>query len=153
MICGSLDKPLFAISQFGGLTNCNWLTCSMSPFIIFGVSGIFCRFYSIFDGKILLASDWGLHCLPLTQVRMELRISTADRGCNKLTFVAVWSFPVKWTVASIATIKVDAGAVIQTWTIVTFIYICKMCCKILGEWIYFQVCFFSNFPRENVLEL
>ena len=58
-----------------------------SPFVILGMSGLFCRFYSIL-WKILLtnsadlnqtphyvASDLGLHCLPLTlftdfQVRM-----------------------------------------------------------------------------------
>ena len=56
----------------------------MSPFVILGVSGIFCLFYSIFDGKILLentldpdqmphdvASDLGLHCLPVTLLRVS----------------------------------------------------------------------------------
>ena len=53
--------------------------CLTSPFVILGVSGLFCRFYSIFDGKILVAnsvgpdqmphhvaSDLGLHCLHMT---------------------------------------------------------------------------------------
>ena len=53
--------------------------CCMSPFVILGVSGLFCRFYSIFDVKILLAdnvdsdqtphyvvSDLGLHSLSGT---------------------------------------------------------------------------------------
>ena len=53
--------------------------CWMCPFLILGVLGLFCHFYSIFDGKILLAnnvdpdqmphyvaSDLGLHCLPMT---------------------------------------------------------------------------------------
>ena len=49
-----------------------------SPFVISGVLGLFCRFYSIFDGKSCyqamkteepdqmpqyVASDLGLHCL------------------------------------------------------------------------------------------
>ena len=34
----------------------------MSPFVIVGVSSLFCCFYSVFD----VASDLGLHCLPLT---------------------------------------------------------------------------------------
>ena len=55
------------------------VTCWASPFVILGVSDLFCHFYSIFDGKILLAnnvdsdqmphnvaSDLGLHCLSLT---------------------------------------------------------------------------------------
>ena len=64
------------------------IICWTSPFVILGVSGLFCHFYSIFDKKILLAnnvdpdqmphhvaSDLGLHCLPMTllfgfQVRM-----------------------------------------------------------------------------------
>ena len=53
--------------------------CWMSPFVILGVSGVFCHFYSIFDGKSCLlnnvypdqmphyvASDLGLHCLFMT---------------------------------------------------------------------------------------
>ena len=48
--------------------------CWTSPFVILGVSGLFCGFYSIFDGKScynvdpdqIVASDLGLHCLPMT---------------------------------------------------------------------------------------
>ena len=51
--------------------------CSTSPFVILGLSSLFCRFYSVFDGKSLansvgpnqtphyVASDLGLHCLPV----------------------------------------------------------------------------------------
>ena len=49
-----------------------------SPFVILGVLGLFCCFSSIIDGKSLannvdpdqmpqdVASDLGLHCLPMT---------------------------------------------------------------------------------------
>ena len=52
--------------------------CWTNPFVILRVLGLFCRFYSIFDGKLLantvdpdqmphhVASDLGLHCLPVT---------------------------------------------------------------------------------------
>ena len=53
-----------------------------SPFVILGVSGLFCSFHSIFLWKILLAntvdpnktpqnvaSDLGLHCLPMNLLR------------------------------------------------------------------------------------
>ena len=54
--------------------------CWTSPFAILGVLGLFCCFYSISDGKSCLiaknvdpnqtphyvASDLGLHCLPMT---------------------------------------------------------------------------------------
>ena len=53
--------------------------CWTSPFVILGMSYLFCRFYPVFDAKILLAnnvdpdqmphyvaSDLGLHCLPIT---------------------------------------------------------------------------------------
>ena len=60
--------------------NCILVNPSTSPFVILGVSGLFCRFYFIlFDGKMLLAnsedpdqtphyvaSDLGLRCFPLT---------------------------------------------------------------------------------------
>ena len=48
------------------------------PLVIIGVLSLFCRFYSSFDGKSCLvntvgpgqtphlASDLGLHCLPMT---------------------------------------------------------------------------------------
>ena len=55
----------------------------MSPFVILGVLCLFCHFYSVFDGKFLLAnnvdpdqmphyvaSDLGLHCLPMTLLRV-----------------------------------------------------------------------------------
>ena len=45
-----------------------------SPFVILGVSDLFRHFYSIFDGNSVdpdqmphdVASDLGLHCLPIT---------------------------------------------------------------------------------------
>ena len=53
--------------------------CWTSPFVILGV---FCRFYSNFDGKLAntvdldqtphyVASDLGLHCLPITLLRVS----------------------------------------------------------------------------------
>ena len=44
-----------------GLTHCilvdsSNVKCWTSPFVILGVSGLFCPFYSIFHGKILLAN-------------------------------------------------------------------------------------------------
>ena len=61
------------------LVDSSIVICWMSPSVILGVSGLFCHFHSIFDGKILLAnnvdpdqmphyaaSDLVLHCLPMT---------------------------------------------------------------------------------------
>ena len=58
--------------------------CWMSPFVILGVKGLSCDFYSVFDGKILLAnaedpdqmphdvaSDLSLHCLPMIHLRVS----------------------------------------------------------------------------------
>ena len=58
--------------------------CRTTLFVNLGVSGLFCHFCSSFDGKILLAnkvgpdqtphyvaSDLGLHCLPLTLLRFS----------------------------------------------------------------------------------
>ena len=58
--------------------------CWTSPFVVLGVSGLFSRFYSIFDGKILLAntvdldqtphyvaSDLGMYCLPISPLRVS----------------------------------------------------------------------------------
>ena len=55
------------------------VTCWTSPLFILGVSGLFHRFYSIFDGKSCckhtvdsdqmphyVASGLDLHCLPMT---------------------------------------------------------------------------------------
>ena len=54
-----------------------------SPFVILGVPGLFCRFYSIFDRNPVskhcrpdqtphyVASDLGLHCLPTTLLRVS----------------------------------------------------------------------------------
>ena len=60
------------------------IICWMSSFVTLGVPGLFCCFYSIFDGKILLAknvdpdqtphyvaSDLGLHCLPMTLLQVS----------------------------------------------------------------------------------
>ena len=78
-------------SSSGCLTHCllmdsSTVKCSTSPFVIFGVSSLFCRFIFIFSffvvflWKILLAktvdpdqtphhvaSDLGLHFLPMTR--------------------------------------------------------------------------------------
>ena len=61
------------------LVDSSTLICWTSPFVILGVSDLLCRFYSIFDGKSLLAnnvepdqmprsvaSDLGLQRLPMT---------------------------------------------------------------------------------------
>ena len=50
-----------------------------SPFVILDMSGLFCRFYSIFDVNNVdpdqtphhVASDLGLHCLPVTLLRVS----------------------------------------------------------------------------------
>ena len=43
--------------------------CCTSPFVILGVLGLFCHFYSIFDDHV--ASDLGLHCLPMTLLHVS----------------------------------------------------------------------------------
>ena len=59
--------------------------CLTSPFVILGVSGLFCGFYSIFYGKSCynvdpdqmphyVASDLGLHCLPMTFMGFQVRM-------------------------------------------------------------------------------
>ena len=60
--------------------------CWRSPFVISGVPGLFCRFYSNVDGNTVdpdantvdpdqtphdVASDLGLHCLPITILRVS----------------------------------------------------------------------------------
>ena len=69
-LANSLDPD-----QTDSLTHClvvdsSSVICWMNPFVILGLSGLVCGFYSIFDGKILtshyVASDLGLHCLPMT---------------------------------------------------------------------------------------
>ena len=58
--------------------------CWISPFVILGVPGLLCHFYSLVSWKILLAnnvepdqtphyvaSDLGLHCLPMTLLRVK----------------------------------------------------------------------------------
>ena len=54
-----------------------------SPFVILGVSDLFCLFYSIFDGNPVskhcrpdqtphnVASDLSLHCLPMTLLQVS----------------------------------------------------------------------------------
>ena len=71
-----------------------------SPFVILGVSGLFCHFCTIFDRKTLLtnkvdpdqmphyvASDQGLLCFPMTllwgfQVRMVFTYKRQKNGTN-----------------------------------------------------------------------
>ena len=66
------------------LVDSSTIICWTSPFVILEVSGLFYGFYSIFDGKILLAnnvdpdqmpqyvaSDLGLHCLPKILLRVS----------------------------------------------------------------------------------
>ena len=59
------------------LVDSSIVICWTSPFVNLGVSGLFCGFYSIFEGKscynvdpdqmpYYVASDLGLHCLPMT---------------------------------------------------------------------------------------
>ena len=59
--------------------------CQTSQYVILGVSGLFCCFYSIFDGKPCLiannvdldqmphcvASDLGLHCLLMILLQVS----------------------------------------------------------------------------------
>ena len=57
--------------------------CWASPFVILGVSGLLCRFYSNFNERSCkqtedpdqtshyVASDLGLHCLPMTLLRVS----------------------------------------------------------------------------------
>ena len=66
------------------LVDSSTVICWMNPFAILGMSGLFCRFYSILDWKLLLAnnvdpsqtphyvaSDLGLQCLPMTLLRVS----------------------------------------------------------------------------------
>ena len=66
------------------LVDSSTVICWMSPLVILGVLSLFCHFHSIFLWKILLAynvdpdqmphyvaSDLGLHCLPLTLLRVS----------------------------------------------------------------------------------
>ena len=62
------------VSRF--LTHCilvdsSTVICWASPFVILGVSDLFCRFYFISDGKSDVASDLGLHCLRKTLLRIS----------------------------------------------------------------------------------
>ena len=67
----------------GSLTHCilvdsSTIICWTSPFVILGVSGLLCHFYSVFDESPVtnnvdpdqmphhVAVDLGLHCLPMT---------------------------------------------------------------------------------------
>ena len=75
----------------------------MSPFVILGVSGLFCRNYSIFVWKIILAntvdcdqtphdvaSDLGLQCLPMSLLRVSrqewVNSTVWQPGSSKYTF-------------------------------------------------------------------
>ena len=67
------------------LVDSSTVTCWTSLFVISGVSGLFCSFYSMLDGKpcklannvdanqmpYYVASDLGLHCLPMTLLRVS----------------------------------------------------------------------------------
>ena len=67
----------------GGLFHYTVYICWTSPFVISGCWVYFCHFYSIFDGKSCLqimqtlirchivASDLGLHCLPMTLLQVS----------------------------------------------------------------------------------
>ena len=82
-VCSELYIPVH------GLTHCilvdsSIAICWTSSFVILGMSGLFCHFYSIFLWLILLAnpvdpdqmphyvaSDLGLQCLPMTLLRVS----------------------------------------------------------------------------------
>ena len=57
--------------------------CWTGPFVILGMLGLFCHFYSIFDGNYVdpdqtsyyVMSDLGLHCLPMN-------LFTGFLGCS-----------------------------------------------------------------------
>ena len=83
-ICFSRIK-LFALTHCI-LVDTSSVICWMSPFVILGVSGLLCHFYSIFDGKSCeqtnvgsdqmphyVASDLGLHCFPKTLLRVSMK--------------------------------------------------------------------------------
>ena len=67
------------------LMDSSTVICWISPLVILGVSGLFCCFYSSFDGKSCLiannvdtdqmphyvVSDLGLNCLPRTLLRVS----------------------------------------------------------------------------------
>ena len=78
-----VGRKLFPLTQCI-LVDYSTIVCWTSPFVILGVLGLFCHFYTIFYGKILLAnnvdpdqkphnvaSDLGLHCLPMTLIRVS----------------------------------------------------------------------------------
>ena len=77
-----MSLPFGLFTQVSGSGPLGPLVCWMSPFVILWVSGLFCGFY--FWWQILLvnnvdpnqmphyvASDLGLHCLPMTILRVS----------------------------------------------------------------------------------
>ena len=74
----------------------------MGPFVILGVSGLFCRLYSIFNGKILLsntvdpdqmphnvASDLCLHYLPMPLLRVSRKNRLRFSWCPLYIFQTI----------------------------------------------------------------
>ena len=59
------------------LVDSSIVTCWMSPFIILGMSGLFCAFILCLMKSVnnsdptFVASDLGLHCLPMTFLRVS----------------------------------------------------------------------------------
>ena len=84
---GGLDKfnRVSAVIYYGpfpkaalplGLTHCvlvdsSTVICWTRPFVILGVSGLFFRFYSFLMENLDVASDLGLHCLPIALLRVS----------------------------------------------------------------------------------
>ena len=82
---GTLLFASIAIFSFGILTHCilvdsSTVSCLTTPFVILGLSGLFCRFLFLMENSVCkhfysvdpdqmphyVASDLGLHCLPMT---------------------------------------------------------------------------------------
>ena len=68
---GPFPKALLPL----GLTHCILADSSTviwwtNSFVILGVSGLFCRFYSFMTENPGVASDLGLHCLPIALLRV-----------------------------------------------------------------------------------
>ena len=81
LLNGQRKGQIFFLLTHCILVDYSTVICWMSPFIILQVSVLFCHFYSIFDGKMenpvskqcrprsdatYVASDLGLHCLPMS---------------------------------------------------------------------------------------
>ena len=77
---GSISRwLLYYLSRSVVLVDSSVVIFWTSPFVILGVSGSFCRYYSIFEANNVhpdqtphdVASDLGLHCLPMTLLRVS----------------------------------------------------------------------------------